>query len=111
MDGVNYDPVEIMTHYESDYGAAPKISMPAGQLLTFFNPEYGTNRCVGIKGIVRGNPFLQICRSQQDVEIMGNWEKLKNEARDSHWIMAYGDYLKEGKFAARRIGVRWDSVI
>jgi len=111
MDGVNYDPVEIMTHYESDYGAAPKISMPAGQLLTFFNPEYGTNRWVGIKGIVRGNPFLQICRSQQDVEIMGNWEILKNEARDSHWIMAYGDYLKEGKFAARRIGVRWDSVI
>ena len=110
MDGINYDPTEIMTHYESDYGAAPKVSIPVGQILTFFNPEYATNRWVGIKGIVKGNPFLQICRSQQDVEIQGNWEKLKSEARDSHWMMAYGDYLKEGEYAARRIGVKWEAI-
>ena len=110
MDGVNYDPAEIMTHYESDYGAAPKVSIPIGQMLTFFNPEYGTSRWVGISGIVKGNPFLQICRSQQDVEIRGNWEKLKSEARDSHWIMAYGDYLREGGYAARRIGIKWETI-
>ena len=28
MDGVNYDPTEITTHYESEYGAAPKVEMP-----------------------------------------------------------------------------------
>ena len=39
-----------------------------------------------------------------------DWEKLKNEVRDSHWVMVYGDYLKEGKYAARRIGVKWEDI-
>lgn len=110
MNGVDYEPAEIMTHYESDYGAAPKVTMPIGQEVTFFNPEYSTNRWVGFKGNVKSNPFYEICRSQQEVEIQGNWEKLKNEARDSHWVMVYGDYLKEGEYAARRIGVKWETI-
>ena len=110
MDGVNYEPAEILTHYESEYGAAPKVSMPIGQEVTFFNPEFSTNRWLGFKGNVKSNPFYEICRSQQEVEIHGDWEKLKNEVRDSHWVMVYGDYLKEGKYAARRIGVKWEDI-
>ncbi|MBA7577668.1 hypothetical protein ES708_19521 [subsurface metagenome] len=110
MDGVNYNPAEIMTHYESEYGAAPKVTIPIGQEVTFFDPEYSTNRWLEFKGNVKSNPFYEICRSQQDVEIQGNWEKLKNEVRDSHWVMAYGDYLKEGEYAARRIGVKWKTI-
>jgi hypothetical protein len=30
------------------------------------------------------------------------------EARDSHWVMVYGDYLQELSYAARKIGVRWE---
>jgi hypothetical protein len=41
------------------------------------------------------------------VEIQGHWKKLLGEARDSHWMMAYGDYLKELGYAARKIGIRW----
>ena len=110
LDSVNYEPVEIMTHYESEYGAAPKVSMPIGQEVTFFNPEFSTNRWLGFKGNIKTNPFYEICRSQQEVAIQGNWEKLKNEVRDSHWVMVYGDYLKEGKYAARRIGVNWEGI-
>ncbi len=107
MDGTHYEPAKIMTHYESEYGAAPKVEIPKGQEVTFINPEYSTGRWVGFKGIVKSNPFYEICRSQQDVEIQGDWEKLLKEARDSHWMMAYGNYLKEVGYAARKIGVKW----
>jgi len=110
LDGINYEPAEIMTHYESEYGAAPKVAMPIGQEVSFFNPEYSTNRWLGFRGNVKSNPFYEICRSQQEVEIQGNWEKLKNEVRDSHWVMVYGNYIKEGKYAARRIGVKWEGI-
>ena len=99
-----------MTHYESDYGAAPKVDMPLGQEVTFIDPEYSTTRWLGFKGTVKGNPFYDICRSQQDVEVQGAWRKLLSEARDSHWVMAYGDWLKELGYAARKIGIQWVSL-
>jgi len=107
MDGRTYAPARILTHYESDYGAAPKVEMPLGQQVCFIDPEYTTGRWVGIKGIVRDNPFYDICRSQQDVEIQGDWRRLLAETRDSHWAMAYGDYLREIGYAARKIGIQW----
>jgi len=107
MDGTQYEPATIMTHYESDYGAAPKVEMPIGQQVTFIDPEYATGRWVGIKGLVKGNPCLEICRSQQDVEIQGEWRRLLAEVRDSHWVMAYGDHLNAIGYAARKIGVNW----
>ena len=110
MDGRQYEPVRIMTHYESDFGAAPKIDMLLGQEVCFIDPEYSTKRWVGIKGIVRANPNFAACRSQQDVEIVGNWRRLMPETRDSHWMMVYGDYLREVGYAARKIGMTWDNV-
>jgi hypothetical protein len=107
MDGRRYEPVRIVTHYESDYGAAPKVDMPLGQQVTFVDPEYSTARWVGFKGTVKGNPFYDICRSQQDVVVQGDWRKLLAEARDSHWVMAYGDWLKELGYASRKVGVQW----
>jgi hypothetical protein len=107
MNGREYNPALITTHYESEYGAAPKVEIPVGQEVTFIDPEYSTGRWVGFKGIVRDNPFYEICRSQQDVEIQGDWEFLKGEARDSHWVMAYGDCLPELGYAARKLGLRW----
>ena len=110
MDGIHYEPTDIMTHYESEYGAAPKVEMPIGQEVTFLDPEYSTGRWLGFKGKVKRNPFYEICRSQQDVEIIGNWKKLKNEVRDSHWVMVYGDYLKEAGYAVRKLGLKWENI-
>lgn len=84
--------------------------MPIGQELTFVNPQYSTPRWLGFKGTVKANPFYDICRSQQDVEIQGHWQKLKAEARDSHWVMVYGDYLRELGYAARKLGLQWESL-
>lgn len=110
MNGERYEPADLVTHYESEYGAAPKIEMPIGQEVTFINPEYSKPRWVGMTGTVEANPFYEICRSQQDVRIHGNWRKLLNEVRDSHWVMAYGNYLKEVEFAARRMGITFENI-
>jgi len=110
MDGRAYEPAQILTHYESDFGAAPKVEMAVGRQVTFLDPEYATGRWLGFRGVIKANPFLDICRTQQDVEIQGDWKALLGEARDSHWMMAYGDYLREVGYAARKIGVRWVNV-
>jgi len=110
MDGKKYEPTRLLTHYESEFGAAPKVEFPVGQEVSFINPEYATGRWVGLKGAVESNPFYEICRSQQDVRVHGNWKKLINEARDSHWMMTYGDCLNEIGHAAPRIGIRWENI-
>ena len=110
MDGRRYEPAKILTHFESEYGASPKVEIPEGQVVTFIDPEYSSGRWVGFKGVVKSNPFLDICRSQQDVEIQGDWKKLQKEVRDSHWMMAYGDYLKELGYASRKIGIKWEDI-
>ena len=107
LDGVRYEPAKILTHYESEYGAAPKVDMPIGQKVTFIDPEYSTTRWVGFTGTVKGNPSYEICRSQQDVEISGDWRRLVREVRDSHWVMCYGDFVREAGYASRKLGLQW----
>jgi hypothetical protein len=107
LDGAHYEPAKIVTHFESDYGASPKVEMPVGQQVTFIDPEYSTGRWLGFTGLVKSNPAYDICRSQQDVQIQGDWRKLLNEVRDSHWMMAYGNHLKPLAYAARKIGIQW----
>jgi len=86
------------------------VEIPTGQEVSFIDPEYATGRWVGLKGVVESNPFYEICRSQQDVRVLGNWRKLLSEVRDSHWVMVYGDFLKEIGYASSRIGVTWDNI-
>lgn len=110
LDGARYEPTLLTTHYESEFGASPKVDMPIGQVVTFIDPEYASGRWVGARGTVEDNPSLAICRSQQDVKIDGNWRQLQKEVRDSHWVMVYGDHLREIGYAAPRLGVTWDNI-
>ncbi len=110
MDGNKYEPARIVTHYESEYGAAPKVEIPEGQQVSFIDPEYATGRWLGFRGTVESNPFYPICRSQQDVRIHGDWRRLLKEVRDSHWVMVYGDHIREAGYAAPRVGVTWDAI-
>ncbi|MEN6337407.1 MAG: sugar isomerase, partial [Phycisphaerales bacterium] len=110
FDGVHYEPARIVTHYESEYGAATKVEIPIGRQVTFIDPQYSTGRWLGFTGVVRENPAYEICRSQHNVEIQGDWKKLLNEVRDSHWMMAYGDHRRELAYAARKLGIRWEQL-
>ncbi len=100
----------LMALFESEFGAAPKVEMPLGQTITCLDPEYAKGRWVGIRGTVEANPFYEICRSQQDVRVHGDWRKLLEECRDSHWVMAYGDHVRAAGYAARRIGITYESL-
>ena len=107
MDGSTLEPVRLVTHFESDYGAAPKVEMRVGQKLTNIVPDFNFERWVGFEGEVAGSPFLPICRSQIDVGIHGSDQLLAREMRGFHWMTCYGDHLQETGYALKKIGIDW----
>jgi len=107
MDGRSLEPARILTHFESDYGAAPKVEMKRGQKITVIDPDFGCKRWLGFEGEIVDNPFLDICRSQIDVRINGDCDQLNAETKGFHWMASYGDYLKEVGYALRKVGVEW----
>lgn len=108
MDGRSYEPTEILTHFESDYGAAPKVAMKEGTVMTNVVPDFASKKWVGFTGKVIGNPFHAICRSQTDVQIDGDWQKLLREMRGFHWMAVYGDCTKEVGYAIKKLGIAWE---
>jgi len=107
MDGERLEPVRILTHFESDYGAAPKVEMRKGQVITNLIPDFSARRWVGFEGEILDSPFLPICRSQIDVRIKGSAEKLVAEMQGFHWMTCYGSYLRETGYALKRVGIDW----
>ncbi len=110
MDGAHDEPVRLLTHFESDYGAAPKVEMRKGQITTNIVPDFDLKQWIGFTGNVIDNPFLHICRSQTDISINGDTEKLAEEMRGFHWMMCYGDYMRETGYALRKLNVDWVKV-
>ncbi len=107
LDGRNAEPVRVVTHFESDYGAAPKVEMRVGQRVTNIVPDFNFKKWVGFEGEIVGNPFLPICRAQIDVGIHGSTELLLSEMRGFHWMTCYGDFRREAGYALRKLGVEW----
>ncbi len=110
MDGADAAPARILTHFESDYGAAPKVEMKIGQACTNLVPDFASKSWIGFDGTIIGNPFLDICRSQIDVRIQGDSNALLEEMKGFHWMMSYGSYLRETGYALRKIGVNFHNV-
>ncbi len=108
MDGHRAEPVRILTHFESDYGAAPKVEMAKGQRMTNLIPDFNCKKWVGFEAEIVDNPFFQICRSQIDVQFnAAATERLLEETRGFHWMSCYGDYAKETGYALRKRNVDW----
>jgi len=110
MNGEDYEPVEIHTHFESDYGAAPKVQMSKGQLITTLTPDFHCKKWLGFRGKILDHPFYDICRSQIDIEIEGDWRKLLEDMRGFHWMICYGDYLREVGYALKKLGIQWENL-
>lgn len=107
MDGIHLEPARILTHYESDYGAAPKVEMRNGQDVTMLNPDFGGRRWLGVAGKILDTPFYEMCRTHLDVAVRGNVEQLLQEIRGFHWMVAYGHYLREVGYAVKKAGLDW----
>jgi hypothetical protein len=110
MDGKRCEPTQIHTHFESDYGAAPKVEMAPGQVVTMVVPDFECRKWVGAKGQVEGNPFHDICRSQIDVTIDGDCQRLVQDMRGFHWMLVYGDCRREVGYAIKHLGIEWEDV-
>lgn len=110
MDGKNYALAKVVTHFESDYGATPKVELPLGTKISMICPDSPQKEWLGFTGDVEENPFYDICRSQYDIKIDGDWKKLLKDHRGFHWMMACGDYMKEMEYACGKIGVDWKGI-
>jgi hypothetical protein len=108
MDGKKMEPARILTHFESDYGAAPKVEMSKGQITTCIVPDFASKRWVGLLGEIVEAPFLPICRSQIDIRFKCDDRTLAKRMPGFHWMMGYGDYTREVAYALRRVGIGWD---
>jgi hypothetical protein len=107
MDGKRLEPARILTHFESDYGAAPKVAMKVGQVCTNLVPDFASKRWVGFEGTIIGNPFHAICRSQIDVKINGDCDALMEQMKGFHWMMCYGNYMRECAYALKKVSVEF----
>ena len=107
MDGGKLEPARIMTHFESDFGAAPKVEFTAGRELTIVDADFAAQRWLGFAAEVLEAPFLPICRSQLDVRLMCDDRELLAEMRGFHWMLVYGNYLKEVGYALKKTDIDW----
>ena len=110
MDGKKIEPARIVTHFESDFGAAPKVEMPKGQVVTNIAPDFKSERWMGLLGKIDDAPFLPICRDQVDVAYEVPDKLVAERMPGFHWMMSYGDYMKEIGYALRRVGIAWDNL-
>jgi hypothetical protein len=81
--------------------------MRLGQTVTNIVPDFASRKWVGFAGTIAANPFLDICRSQIDIQFKCHTEDLLREMKGFHWMMSYGDYLKETGYALKKVGVDW----
>ena len=108
MNGKDYEPAKIMTHFESDYGAATKVQYTKGQIVTVIIPNLRCTKWQGFRGKVLDSPSHPACRSQIDIEIDGDCRKLLTEMQGFHVQVCYGDYLREVGYALKNIGkIEW----
>jgi hypothetical protein len=108
MDGKKLEPARIMTHFESDYGAAPKVEMHLGQTVTNIMPDFAFNRNIGLLGKIADNPALDICRSQIDISYTCDSKIVAERMPGFHWMTVYGDYLRETAYVLKKIGISFE---
>ena len=110
MNGKDFEPTTIMTHFESDYGAATKVEYTKGQTLTVVIPNLRCTKWQGFRGTVVDSPSRPACRSQIDIQIDGDWRGLQAAMEGFHCQVCYGDYLREVGYALKKLGhVEWQN--
>ncbi len=110
MDGKKQEPARILTHFESDYGAAPKVEMKIGQTVTNVMPDFAFEKNVGLLGKIVDNPMFDICRSQIDIRFECDSRLVAEKMPGFHWITVYGDYMKETEYAMKKIGIGFENL-
>ena len=106
MDGQTLEPAEIVTHYESDHGAATHVFFQKGQLLTILKPDFAATHWLALTGKILDTPFLDTCRAQVEVALDADTQDVARNLRGFHCMLAYGDYVREVAYAAGKVGIK-----
>ena len=110
MNGRQVEPATIMTHFESDYGAATKVEYTKGQVVTVIIPNLHLTKWQGFRGRVLDSPSNPACRSQIDIQVDGDWRRLLREMEGFHTQVCYGDWLREVGYALKKLEkIEWQS--
>jgi hypothetical protein len=109
MNGKDYEPTKIVSHFESDYGAATKVEYTKGQVTTNLVPNLYCTKWFGWRGKIIDSPNMDMCRSQMDVQIDGDWRKMLRDLQGFHTVTCYGDYLREVGYALKKVKIDWES--
>ena len=104
--GAADEPAEIVTHYESDHGAATHVFFQKGQLLTILKPDFAATHWLALTGKILDTPFLDTCRAQVEVALDADTQDVARNLRGFHCMLAYGDYVREVAYAARKVGIK-----
>ena len=111
MDGSTLEKAEILTHFESDYGAATKVEYTKGQVVTVIIPNLRCTKWMGFRGKIIDAPSREACRSQIDMEVDGDWRRLLTDMQGFHTQVCYGDYLREVGYALKKVGkIEWENI-
>ena len=111
MNGRDCEPATIMTHYESDCGAATKVAYTIGQTVTVVVPAVNCSKWQGFRGTIIEAPSRPACRSQMDIQVDGDWRKLLTDQVGFHVIVTYGDYLREVGYALKKMTkIVWENL-
>ena len=110
MNGSSLEPTRIVTHYESDFGASPKVEMRKGQRLTVLDGDFEAKRYLSFEERSSERPSTRCAGPNSKSGSMETDVKLAEEVRGWHWMVCYGDYLKEVNYAARKAGFERQSL-
>ncbi len=109
-DGATMDPARIMTHFESDYGAAPKVEFRKGQVVTNIVCDFLMEKWTGLRGEITEVGFRPICRSQIDITFKPDALTVCENMPGFHWMTIYGDYRNEIGYALKRTKIKWQNL-
>jgi hypothetical protein len=110
MNGKDCEPTTIMTHFESDYGAATKVEYTKDQVVSVVIPNLRCTKWQGFLGTIISSPSRPACRSQIDIRIDGDWRALQARMQGFHVQICYGDYLREIGYALKKVGkFEWEN--
>ena len=101
--------MRILTHFESDYGAAPKVEMQVGQKVTNVDRRLqgrsATWACAARSSAPRSCPSAAT-RSTSSSPAPD--QVLAERMPGFHWMTFYGDYLRETGYALKKIPIEWE---
>lgn len=105
MNGHKLEPVTLVTHYESDHGAATHVHFPRGQQVTVIKPDFEAKHWLALTGKITDNPVVSTCRAQIEVALDADTQDVIRNMRGFHCQIAYGDWTREVGYAAKKVGI------